>query len=109
MKKKPEYRYSEDPNGEGWGCIRLMSGDFSGLTYKYNLVSFEEGEEDCKVNFTYTLVDKPEHYPESDGLKDTMGNILIELLQERYYDYREVDTVESGTERGLPEEGPTIS
>ena len=104
MNKNPDYRYTESPDGDNWGCIKINNGDYKDLVYRYNLVSFEEGEEKCEVNFTYTIVENCHHYPEGKELKNLMGGILIELLQKRYResedidDYRETDTIESGAE-----------
>ena len=104
MSKNPAYRYTESPDGDNWGCIKINNGDYKDLVYRYNLVSFEEGEDKCEVNFTYTIVDNHHHYPEGNDLKAVMGGILIELLQKRYCeseeidDNRETDTIQLSSE-----------
>ena len=66
------------------GSIRIMNGKFKNLTYQYGLLSFSEGEEKCSVNFTYQILDNPEHHPENEELKGVMGGILVELLNNEY-------------------------
>jgi hypothetical protein len=83
-KKTLDYRYAENPDDQEWGAIRITGGDFKELIYHYVVVSFDERDDQCAVNFTYKIVDNPHHYPESEELRGLMGEILIELLQQRY-------------------------
>ena len=85
MKNKlPDYKYAEPIINKKMGSVRIMNGDFKDLTYQYGLLSFTEGENDCSVNFTYTVLNNPNHYPEGDKLKQIMGGILLELLDKEY-------------------------
>jgi len=86
FKKKQglDYRFAENPDGKEWGAIRITSGELKELTYHYGVVSFDEKDDGCQVNFTYNIVDNPRQYPEGDEMKDAMGSILIELLEQRY-------------------------
>tara|TARA_Y100000034_G_scaffold98168_1_gene120127 strand:+ start:797 stop:1078 length:282 start_codon:yes stop_codon:yes gene_type:complete len=83
-KKLPDYRYAEPTVNKQMGSIRIMNGKFKNLTYQYGLLSFSEGEEKCSVNFTYQILDNPEHHPKNEELKDIMGGILVELLNNEY-------------------------
>ena len=101
-KKILDYRFAENPKGKEWGAIRITSGEFKELSYHYGVVSFDEKEDECQVNFTYNIVDNPHHYPENEEMKGVMGDILIELLEQRYgsgiNDDREDYTIQLNTE-----------
>ena len=87
MKKNrllPDYRYAEPTINKKMGAVRILNGVFKNLTYQYGLLSFSEGEDDCSVNFTYQVLDNPQHHPENQELKDIMGGILVELLNNEY-------------------------
>ena len=101
-KKTPKYTYTQHPDATEWGAIRIKSGSFKDFVFHYGVVSFsEESDSHCGVNFTYNIVDNPNHHPENEEMREMMGNILIEMLIEKYGDNdgdRAVDTIESGAE-----------
>jgi len=94
QKTPPKYVYADNPNNT-MGAVRITSGSFSGLTYQYGVVSFSEGEEDkCSVNFTYEIIDNDKRLPENKNMKDIMGLILVDLLNENYKDGNDNRTID---------------
>jgi len=101
MSEKPEYKFAEHPSDDSMGAIRITNGKFKGFTYQYGVVSLDEVDGACKVNFTYDIVDNEKGYPINQELIDIMGSILTELIDERYKDgsdYRTNYPDESDTE-----------
>tara|TARA_R100000008_G_C3455525_1_gene101544 strand:+ start:185 stop:490 length:306 start_codon:yes stop_codon:yes gene_type:complete len=86
MNNLPEYRFAENPSDDSMGAIRITNGKFKGFTYQYGVVSLDEENDTCKVNFTYQIIDNEKGYPVNKELVDIMGGILTELINERYDD-----------------------
>ena len=86
MSNLPEYRFAENPSDDSMGAIRITNGKFKGFTYQYGVVSLDEENDTCKVNFTYQIIDNEKGYPVNKELVDIMGGILTELINERYDD-----------------------
>ena len=93
QQKTPKYVYADNPNNT-MGAVRITSGNFSGLTYQYGVVSFSEGESNCSVNFTYEIIDNDKQLPENKDMKDAMGLILVDLLNENYKDGNDNRTID---------------
>lgn len=65
--------------------VFLTSGDFSGVKYKYEQVSFEEDQEKEEVflKFGYTIIERNdiENLEENLEFKNHIGDILINVLE----------------------------
>ena len=106
MKIIPSYTFAENPDDDSMGGIRITNGKFRGFTYQYGVVSFSdmpdsnpnllkrmwyrlkslfiEEDKNPSINFTYQIIDNPRGYPVNSELKGIMGEILTELICERY-------------------------
>ncbi len=90
--KTPEYKYDNPSKGDNWGAIRICSGDFKGVVYRYGLVSFSETDSlRCTFNFTHDIVLNPNHMPINEELKEQMGLILLDILENNYSESEESD------------------
>ena len=83
--------YSFVSRGEDkWASILITKGKYKGIIYQYGRVSVaEEENEDGKMplSFDYNVVDVNGHEKEeldsSTEFKNTLGDILVEILDEQ--------------------------
>ena len=75
---------------EQWESIMITKGEYEGVIYQYGRVSVaEEENEDGKMplSFDYNIVDINGHDKEklenSVEFKNTLGDILVEILDEQ--------------------------
>ena len=73
-----------------WASLLIKSGKYEGIIYQYGRVSVaEEENEDGKMplSFDYNVVDVNGHEKEeldsSTEFKNTLGDILVEILDEQ--------------------------
>lgn len=93
-----EFYYIEESDYTG---IKLINGKYSGVTYYYGTVSFEELQGFLNLKFEYKLINCG-NFTEQDLNSDSkfviiIGDILREILLEeeaKYESYRKNDTEE---------------
>lgn len=102
--KKPklgvDYEFHYIPESDYTG-IKLLKGKYSGVTYYYGTVKFEELGDYLNLKFECKIIDSG-NYTEQDLNSDSkfvtiIGDILREILLEeeaKYESYRENDTEE---------------
>ena len=59
-------------------------GDYNGFKFVYGTIKFVEvGEDDenMGLNFTYEILENPNNVEENQELIDTMGDILVDVLE----------------------------
>jgi hypothetical protein len=75
---------------EKWASIMLTNGEYEGVIYQYGKVSVPEGEDEngnMPLSFKYNVLDYNGHDQEdlesSDDFRNTLGDILVEILDEQ--------------------------
>ena len=75
---------------EKWASIMLTNGEYEGVIYQYGKVSVPEGEDEngnMPLSFKYNILDYNGHNQEdlesSDDFRNTLGDILVEILDEQ--------------------------
>lgn len=101
---KHQYTFAENPSDDSMGGIRITGGKYKGLSYQYGVVSFDglphsskigriwqwittvlfKSHKTPRVNFTYQVFHNPKGLPINSEVETMMGDILMELLEERY-------------------------
>ena len=73
-----------------WASIMITKGDYEGIIYQYGRVSVAEEENEdgnMPLSFEYNVVDYNGHefqdLIESKEFKNTLGDILVEILDEQ--------------------------
>ena len=66
------------------GAIKINEGDYAGLLYQYGEVTFNERDDgQMEVKFRYNMIENPNDLEENQDMKNFMGDILVELLDEQ--------------------------
>tara|TARA_B100001996_G_C18455636_1_gene514023 strand:- start:370 stop:663 length:294 start_codon:yes stop_codon:yes gene_type:complete len=75
---------------EKWASILITKGDYEGVIYQYGRVSVAEKENDdgkLPLSFKFNVLDYNNHNEEelneSAEFKNTLGDILVEILDEQ--------------------------
>ena len=75
---------------EEWASIMIKDGEYEGIIYQYGKVSVAESEDEngnMPLSFKYNLIDHSGHNKEdlesSDDFRNTLGDILVEILDEQ--------------------------
>ena len=73
-----------------WASIMITKGEYEGIIYQYGRVSVAEEENEngeMPLSFNYNIVDINGHDKEeldsSTDFKNTLGDILVEILDEQ--------------------------
>ena len=73
-----------------WASILIKSGKYEGIIYQYGKVSVAESEDEngnMPLSFKYNVLDYNGHDQEdlesSDDFRNTLGDILVEILDEQ--------------------------
>lgn len=81
----PKYELVENPNCEFY-CIKILSGDYTGVVYSYGVVSLDEKTAPPTLRFTFRVEDvtvnkRSVSELESDPLfKNMLGEILEDVM-----------------------------
>ena len=66
------------------GAIKIIEGDYAGLLYQYGEVTFNERDDgQMEVKFRYNMIENPNELEENQDMKNFMGDILVELLEDQ--------------------------
>ena len=83
------YELTDKNSDNGLAIIRITEGEFKNVEFEFGKVTFgEDDEEDnCKVIFDFAVTIPPKDMSVQEAekvleLQDTIGNILINLLEE---------------------------
>ena len=75
---------------DNWTSILITKGDYEGVVYRYGRVSVAEKENDegnLPLSFKFNVLDYNNHNEEelnaSVEFKDTIGDILVEILDKQ--------------------------
>ena len=75
---------------DDWASIMIKDGEYEGIIYQYGKVSVAESEDEngnMPLSFNYNLIDHSGHNKEdlesSDDFRNTLGDILVEILDEQ--------------------------
>ena len=75
---------------EQWASILITKGKYEGIIYQYGKVSMAEKENEngkLPLAFKYNIVDYNNHKQEeldaAEDFKNTLGDILVEILDEQ--------------------------
>ncbi len=71
----------ELPN-ENTYSIRLVSGPYTGIQYKYNKCSFSEEENNATLHFEYDIIEDIKPGYDNKDFEYYIGNILVFLIEE---------------------------
>ena len=62
--------------------VVLTEGKYDGLRFQYGRISFDENENDgCSLTFDYNLIDNPNELEEDQEFIDTLGKVLMNVLE----------------------------
>jgi len=75
---------------EEWASIMVTQGKYEGIIYQYGKVSVAENEDEngnMPLSFKYNIIDyngyDQEDLESSDDFRNTLGDILVEILDEQ--------------------------
>ena len=75
---------------DDWASIMIKDGEYEGIIYQYGKVSVAESEDEngnMPLSFKYNIIDNNGHDQEdlesSKDFKNTLGDILVEILDEQ--------------------------
>jgi len=62
--------------------VIITEGKYEGLRFQYGRISFDENDSDgCALNFDYNVIDNPNEIKEDQELIDTLGKLLMDVLE----------------------------
>ena len=63
--------------------IIITEGKYDGLRFQYGRISFDENKNDsCALTFDYNIIDNPNELEEDQKFVDTLGKILMDVIEE---------------------------
>ncbi len=62
--------------------IRLISGPYTGIQYKYNKCSLSEEEDNATLHFEYDIIEDIKPGYDNKEFEHYIGNILVFLIEE---------------------------
>ena len=103
-----EYTYVHHPSSEKRQAIKINNGEYEGLVFHYNQVSFYEKDDVPHVKFDYDILSEDED-PQTEEFTNLLGDIVVDILEREFKrskdgvlvdesDYREDDTEKSSEE-----------
>jgi hypothetical protein len=89
--------------------IQLTNGPFFGIIYIYGNVRFSKDEPPV-LKFDYEVMVNPEKhkYKNSEEFNDIIGDILVDLIDEKYGNDREYDNNATDNEYQVSQESNTF-
>lgn len=83
-----EYTYVQHPASEKRQAIKISTGEYEGIVFHYNQVSFYEEEDTPHVKFDYDILSGND--PHTEEFTNLLGDIVVDILE------REFNTAEQG-------------
>lgn len=105
-----DYKYIYPAKDDQSVHIQLLTGPYTDTVFKYGKVRFEEKDGDGYLLFDYNVikstVSKPKKLEKNEDFKNTIGNMLVEIIstnleQEFIDESGTTDTEESDSQRGV--------
>ena len=85
--KKPKRYAFAQRDGDDFSCVKLLSGKYEEVIYKYDKVAFEPEptkDGDVPLRFTYDIMLNPKKVDVmSDDFKNYIGDILVEIVEQQ--------------------------
>tara|TARA_R110002167_G_scaffold42427_3_gene128768 strand:+ start:373 stop:687 length:315 start_codon:yes stop_codon:yes gene_type:complete len=102
-----EYTYVQHPASEKRQAIKISTGEYEGIVFHYNQVSFYEEEDTPHVKFDYDILSGND--PHTEEFTNLLGDIVVDILEREFNtaeqgvlvdesDYREDDTKQPSKE-----------
>ena len=84
--KNKRYAFAQR-DGDDFSCVKLLSGKYEEVIYKYDKVAFEPEptkDGDVPLRFTYDIMLNPKKVDVmSDDFKNYIGDILVEIVEQQ--------------------------
>jgi len=77
----PNYQIVEGRD-TGATAVQLLDGKYEGMIIKFGKVGIHEVDDHAEIAFDYDLI-KGELPEDSSGLEETLGDILVDILENR--------------------------
>jgi len=86
--KKRKFEYVDTTENPETGGVKISSGKYENVVYQYGKVSFDEGDENLSMNFSYNVLENPKGLDLDDDPKfiETLGDILVQVLEDHLTD-----------------------
>lgn len=89
--KKAQQRFDLiEVDGEECWCVKIKSGEYEGVVYKYNRVSVvtpDDGDGYATLKFNYEVLYhaelSEEKFTRKSGFENLLGDILYDLIEEK--------------------------
>ena len=102
-----EYTYVNHPSSEKRQAIKINTGEYAGILFHYNQVSFYEENDTPHVKFDYDILEGED--PNTEEFTELLGDIVVDILEREFNrsqdgvlvdesDYRKDDSKESSKE-----------
>jgi hypothetical protein len=88
MDDKKNYKFDDTSKIQPVPII-ISEGKYEGIKFQYGRIAFNEQEDSMALKFDYNLIENPNELKEDQELVDTLGDILMDVLEE------EIETGES--------------
>lgn len=80
-----DYTFIYPEESQTFVDIRLLSGKFSGIIYRYGKVGVEEDGDNAYLKFEYDIIssENPEKDTQTEEFKNHIGDILVNIIGEK--------------------------
>ena len=104
-----EYTYVNHPAAEKKQAIEIKNGEYAGIVFHYNQVSFYEQDDVPHIKFDYDILNEDKEDPQTEDFNNLLGDIVVDIMEREFSrskdgvfvdesDYREDNTKESSKE-----------
>jgi hypothetical protein len=91
-KETIDYLFVDDPSNDTDYALKLISGQYSNLIYKYENIRLNEDEANnvCRLSFVYKIIYKPKKLDKidldtDDVFKNHIGDVLNDILSNQEF------------------------
>jgi hypothetical protein len=91
-KETIDYLFVDDPSNDTDYALKLISGPYSNLIYKYENIRLNEDEANnvCRLSFVYKIIYKPKKLDKidldtDDVFKNHIGDVLNDILSNQEF------------------------
>ena len=96
------YKLTDNNSATGLVVIQITEGEFKNVEFAFGKITFNEddGEDNCKVTFDFEVTTPPKGKTCQEAesmleLQDTIGQILINILEEQVENEQQPNTPNS--------------
>lgn len=97
-----KYKLTDKNSDNGLAVIQITEGEFKNVEFAFGKISFGEdtAEDNCKVTFDFEVIAPPKGKTCQEAesmleLQDTIGKILINILEEQVENEQQPNTTNS--------------